>query len=147
MHPKDCPFCNLAPDRILLESAATLAFLDGYPTAVLPRRLRRPRTALKERFNFSDTSRSINLPSKASSSFVQGNWRAERNPAALFGFRCGWDEDGTFIASTTDYWSCRFHGKHNWRKQKQVQSESLPLEFIALSSKSTCSNWHPTNKK
>ena len=38
-----CPFCSLAPDRILLESAATLAFFDGYPvseghTLVIPKR-------------------------------------------------------------------------------------------------------------
>ena len=41
-HP-DCPFCNLSADRVLMETATTIAFLDGYPiaeghTLVIPRR-------------------------------------------------------------------------------------------------------------
>lgn len=38
-----CPFCNLPPERILLETGTTLAFLDGYPVTeghalVIPKR-------------------------------------------------------------------------------------------------------------
>jgi diadenosine tetraphosphate (Ap4A) HIT family hydrolase len=38
-----CPFCNLSPERILLENQTARAFLDGYPVTaghalVIPRR-------------------------------------------------------------------------------------------------------------
>lgn len=34
MNPPPCPFCNLPPDRVLIETATTTAFLDGFPVAV-----------------------------------------------------------------------------------------------------------------
>ena len=43
MTTRDCPFCKLGTDRIWLESAMTIAFLDGFPvseghTLLIPKR-------------------------------------------------------------------------------------------------------------
>ena len=95
-------------------------------TAGMPRNLRRSRTPLNVRFSFSATSRSVALPSNASSSFVHGNCRAERHPTAASIFRCGRNGGRAFTELAIGYLSLRVSPRRDWREQAETEVAGVP---------------------